>query len=704
MKLFKLYIIISLLSACAPSIHKGYEAFSIYDYFKAKQIFTSKLKTKQINKLTGAQTGLVQIYARHDNPFFQLDSAIHYLRLAKLNYELIPKDKSTLFYRTNISSAYLDSLKQIIDLQLHTTFPKMTTDSTSLEAMEQFIFKYQDHSQIEYYKDRRDTLAFSLAKSNGAAGMYHFIKSYPKSKLRKNAEKLRDEFIFKSSIEDNSFESFERFVQLHEKNEYKLAAIDSLYELSFKNENIEWLERLLKDYPSEKHTQKSMNLWLYKSCIELAQKPTIRLNGQLFDNDRQTKINQLEKYRSQSFLIYPIEEGEIQFVNENGIVLSTNDFQEAQLPHDGLSIIGKDNNYNLSDWNGKTLLPNNYEDMEAIFPFHYVFSKNNKYGVINALGQIIVPAIYEELNFNKTHGFLIALKNKKFGLITCFNNIVLPFKYDNISDINNGLCLLKNEDKLYLYQVNKKTIKAMPYEWMDNSHAKWMRVKNKGKYGIISYDENVIVTCDYERIKILNDSLFFVVKNDLFGICNTKQEWILALENKYDEAIEKELLVTKNYKKTISELGDGLANHYNQEVILKNSKQKIKLLNNKYALINKNKVYKLYDLYKKQIVSSYKSEPLVLSSNVIYVLEGKKNNLIHLMNSKKVECDEVEKWHTNFISKHGMGYQILDEQLNLRFNKDFTSFEIINETCLKLSQNDKGFIFNQVSGQLIEIK
>jgi hypothetical protein len=304
-KLFKLYIIISLLSACAPSIHKGYEAFGVYDYFKAKQIFTSKLKTKQKNKLTGAQTGLTQIYARHDNPFFQLDSAIHYLRLAKLNYELIPKGKSTLFYKTNISATYLDSLKQLLDLQLNSTFPKITNDSASLEAVEQFIFKYPDHERIYYYEDRRDTLAFNLAKPNGAAGMYHFIKSFPKSKLRKIAEKLRDEFIFKSSIEDNSFESFERFVQLHEKNEYKLAAIDSLYELSFKNENIEWLGRLLKDYPSEKHIQKSMNLWLYKNCIELAQKSTIKLNGQLFNNDKQTKINQLEKYRSQSFFNLP---------------------------------------------------------------------------------------------------------------------------------------------------------------------------------------------------------------------------------------------------------------------------------------------------------------------------------------------------------------------------------------------------------------
>jgi hypothetical protein len=704
LKLTKLYIFILVLSSCSPSLHKGFEALSIYDYFKAKKIFVSKLKTKKKNILSGSQVGLTEIYSRKDNPFFHLDSAIKYVRLAKLNYDLIPKDKNTLFYRTDISEKYIDSLKAIIDLQLEARYPIVKADSNGLEQVEEFIFKYFDHPKLAYYNNKRDTLALAIAKPQGAKGMYNFIKSFPNSLLRKEAEKLRDEFIFKSSIEENNFESFDRFIQLHQQNEYKSAAIDSLYELSFKNENIEWLERLLKEYPAKKHERKSQNLWLMKKCLEAKKTFPIKFNPALFAKEVQEKLMQLEKYSNQNFLIYPTEDEKIEFINEAGEITANTDFVEAQLPFNGLSIATLQNMYTLADINGTKILNANLEDLEYIFPFHYIFSKNNKYGIINALGDVLIEPIYEELNYSKDSKILIALKNKKFGLITCFNNTVLPFEYENISDIKHNQCIIKKNESFYLYDMVKKGFQALNYEWLDNMHSDWIRVKRNGKYGIINYRNESIINCDYDRIKIYNDSLFLVVKNELFGIINQKNEVILPVENLYDESVEKEILVTKNYKKVIVELGESIVNNYNQEIILKKLKQKVKLVNNRFAILSNNKGFQLFDLFKKQMITNYKTEPVLLSENLLFVKEKNKTLLLNLTNNRKMECSEVEKWNGLYLIKVKENFQLIHENLSDVLNKTFDLYEKINESCLKISKSNQSFIYDYAKNNLIELK
>jgi hypothetical protein len=700
----KLYILILLLSSCSPSLHKGFEALSIYDYFKAKKIFVSKLKTKQKNILTATQAGLTVIYCRKDNPFFHLDSAIKYVRLAKLNYDLIPKDKNTLFYNTNISEKYMDSLKAIIDLQLEAKYPKVKPDSNGLEQVEDFIFKYYDHPKLSIYKDKRDTLAMSIAKTQGAKGMYNFIKSFPKSLLRKEAERLRDEFIFKSSIEENSFESFDRFIQLHQQNEYKSAAIDSLYELSFKNENIEWLARLLKEYPAKKHETKSQNLWLMQKCLDAKKNLPIKFSTTLFVNEIQEKLMRLERYSSQRFLIYPTDDEKIRFINDAGETTANTDFVEAQLPFNGLSIATQQNMFTLADINGTKVLNANLEDLEYIFPYHYIFSKNNKYGIINALGDILIEPIYEELNYSKDNNILIALKNKKFGLITCFNNNVLPFEYENISDIKHNQCIIKKNESFYLYDLTKKAFQTLNYEWLDNMHSEWIRVKRNGKYGIVNYRNESIINCDYDRIKICNDSLFLVVKNEFFGLLNQKNEVVLPIENIYEESVEKEILVTKNYKKVITALGESVVNNYNQEIVVKKLKQKVRLVNNRFAILSNNKGFQLFDLLKKQIITNYKTEPVLLSENLLFVKEKNKTLLFNLSNNKKIECSEVEKWNGLYLIKVKENFQLVQENLNDVLNKTFDIYEKINESCLKISKSNQAFIYDYSKNNFIEVK
>ena len=77
----------------ANRIDRGYQALSIYDYFKAKKLFTKALKYN-----TGAAAqGLAVIFCRQDNPFHSNDSALAYINLAHEKYFQTKVKKKDLY-------------------------------------------------------------------------------------------------------------------------------------------------------------------------------------------------------------------------------------------------------------------------------------------------------------------------------------------------------------------------------------------------------------------------------------------------------------------------------------------------------------------------------------------------------------------------------------------------------------------------------
>src|SRR6056297_575525 len=84
------------MSAVLPGrLEKAYRALSVYNYFKAKDLFYKSLK----NDSVAAAYGLSVIYSRDDNPFTQLDSAHKYINVSERNWSGLD-EKSRLDYLT----------------------------------------------------------------------------------------------------------------------------------------------------------------------------------------------------------------------------------------------------------------------------------------------------------------------------------------------------------------------------------------------------------------------------------------------------------------------------------------------------------------------------------------------------------------------------------------------------------------------------
>ena len=140
----------------AGSIDKGYEALRIYDYFKAKEIFTKmqRQKTYAIGSF-----GLATIHYRKDNPFHQLDSAYVHINRAKEGLEKMkPKDQTK--YQQYVDNQKIDSLRQLIS----TSFFQRAIKESTVDGFQQFIDKHSWAIEFEAATFKRDSLIYNQLK------------------------------------------------------------------------------------------------------------------------------------------------------------------------------------------------------------------------------------------------------------------------------------------------------------------------------------------------------------------------------------------------------------------------------------------------------------------------------------------------------------------------------------------------------------
>lgn len=98
-KILIIFIISFVTKASGSKISDAYEALSIFDYFKAKQLFYKS----QSKFPSESAFGLATIYIRTDNPFTNIDSAAKYISICRSQF----KDTVTYsLYHINPNTIY----------------------------------------------------------------------------------------------------------------------------------------------------------------------------------------------------------------------------------------------------------------------------------------------------------------------------------------------------------------------------------------------------------------------------------------------------------------------------------------------------------------------------------------------------------------------------------------------------------------------
>lgn len=157
--------------------------------------------------------------------------------------------------------------------------------------------------------------------------------------------------------------------------------------------------------------------------------------------------------------------------------------------------------------------------LETVTSVDYMlFSENNKYGVINKNGDVLVKSEYDEID----------IPNPSKPVFIC--------KYDFNADKDEyNIKVLNEKNEQILYQFYR--VDSIKLDW-DNSETPFeksvLKFKQKGKYGLIDYEGNIILKAKYDEIQSLDfqEGLLLVKKKGKYGVVNIKGDYIL--KEKYD--------------------------------------------------------------------------------------------------------------------------------------------------------------------------
>lgn len=253
---------------------------------------------------------------------------------------------------------------------------------------------------------------------------------------------------------------------------------------------------------------------------------------------------------------------------------------------------------------GELIIKCKYDEIKQVKSF-FIAKSNNKKGFISLTDSIIKPFVYDEIYFsyfddavsfgdNNLGDNYIVQKGKLYGVINPnIENDIIPLRYKNIRTLFDKYFIVQNtknenglffkdgekvlneeyiffnvfEKKIFASRNNKQFLihlektKYTENEAFVDEFVKFKDeqefpknanqiFKSKGKFGVINYENNIIIPCEYELIENIYLSKEFIVKkNNKFGIVNSENE--IVVDIRYDEfkKLKESILFTKENKK-----------------------------------------------------------------------------------------------------------------------------------------------------------
>src|SRR6185369_1044832 len=242
------FILLFSLPIRADKLEKGFQCLYRYDYFKAKEYFEASLKKQR----AGAAYGLSMIYSLNNNPFYNLDSARHYILLCDSAFQQLKEKERTYLNTWHITADQIISQKELI-------CDKAFQDASVISTVERYNTYMKDFSFCTKAKaalELRNTVAFREAKSkNTSVAFKNFMDTYPDAKEVHEAANHYEERVYEEITADKTIASYEQYLKSVPEGPYKIQAENAVYTLSVPHKTIEEYHAFVKKYPSNRHAE-----------------------------------------------------------------------------------------------------------------------------------------------------------------------------------------------------------------------------------------------------------------------------------------------------------------------------------------------------------------------------------------------------------------------------------------------------------------
>lgn len=177
--------------------------------------------------------------------------------------------------------------------------------------------------------------------------------------------------------------------------------------------------------------------------------------------------------------------------------------------------------------NDSILIPFIYEELEYQYSDFMICREPRKlYGVINKKGETVIP--FEYVHIKRYFDVYFAWKKDAgHGVMTLSGKVLVPFEYKNGSfGADTALVFISPGKQRIVKPVSSEKVQILVegnFEDMSVEPAgqrPMVAVKQQGRWGILDYQNRLLVPCEYDNIQKVFEQHVVAVKNGKMGIVN----------------------------------------------------------------------------------------------------------------------------------------------------------------------------------------
>lgn len=308
---------------------------------------------------------------------------------------------------------------------------------------------------------------------------------------------------------------------------------------------------------------------------------------------------------------------------------------------------------------------------------YFTAYSNEKWGVINSKGENVIEP---------TYGEMIIIPNNKKDIFLCMYEV-------NYSDgTYKTKAINSNNEQLY---TAYNSIEALSNH--DSNNNIWyednvLKVEKDGLYGLINFDGNEILPCEYEKIDTLKNvkNSILIQKNGLYGLVNDSGDKIIDTAYADIQPLTNEYTNGYIVKNSEGKLGIIATN---KEVILNCNYTDIKhVYGNEMYIVKENDKWKITDKNgEKSTEINYEEVKSINNENII-IKNNSKYGIISLDKTEKVACEYDDMnyaFSDYYIVKKDNKYGVINSKGEVGLNIQYESLIFNKEAdCLVGTKND----------------
>ena len=135
---------------------------------------------------------------------------------------------------------------------------------------------------------------------------------------------------------------------------------------------------------------------------------------------------------------------------------------------------------------------------------------NSKWGFVDKKGSLIIECIFDEIrNFDKQNTAVVK-KNGKWGVIDIHGKHIIPFDFDEFNNFDKrNSAIVKKNGKWGVIDTHGKSIINFNFDCIINYDLdnKLILTALEDKFGVIDFDNNIIIPIAYDYISFFNEDL-----------------------------------------------------------------------------------------------------------------------------------------------------------------------------------------------------